>query len=244
MARTSTRSRTVKSSAAGAPQTGRPGEVRLPAAVAVAVAIALYATLPGTLLSTPRVLVPAVELALLAPLVAANPYRMTRQNRRLRALSLVLCVVLLLANGYAFVLLLHVLVDANDKQGGKLLVGALQVWVSNLIAFALTYWELDRGGPVARHRSKRAEIQAADFRFTQDEDADTVQEVASRSAEVSDWRPRFVDYLYLSTTNSTAFSPTDTMPLSPRAKLLMGLESVQALLISILVIARGVSLLH
>jgi hypothetical protein len=229
---------------AGAPESGRPGEVRLPAAIAVAVAIALYATLPGTVLTIPRYVVPVVEVALLIPLVAANPYRMTNANRQLRGLALALCVVLIVANGIAFGVLLHVLVDANDKQGGKLLIAALQVWMSNMIGFALTYWELDRGGPVARHRSSRAKIPPADFRFAQDEDRDAIREVAQRSADATDWRPRFVDYLYLSLTNSTAFSPTDTMPLSPRSKLLMGLESIQALLISILVIARGVSLLH
>jgi len=124
-----------------------------------------------------------------------------------------------------------------------LLLAALQVWLVNIIGFALLYWELDRGGPVSRSTADRKKLPAADWRFSQDENDDASDEVARGASKTSDWRPRFVDYLYLSTTNSTAFSPTDTMPLSPRAKLLMSAESIEALMVSILVIARGVSLL-
>jgi hypothetical protein len=123
-------------------------------------------------------------------------------------------------------------------------VAALQVWLTNIIAFGLAYWELDRGGPVARTQSPRADLPLADFRFSQDENADTVQEVADGASATSDWVPTLVDYLYISVTNSTAFSPTDTMPLSSRAKLLMSVESISALITSLLVIARAVSILH
>jgi hypothetical protein len=124
-----------------------------------------------------------------------------------------------------------------------LLVGAAQVWLTNILVFALAYWELDRGGPVARTQMSRPGLAAADFRFPQDEDHDAIDEVAKRSAAKSGWAPGFIDYLYVSVTNSSAFSPTDTMPLSPRAKMLMAVESVSALLLSILVISRGISLL-
>jgi len=225
----------------GGPQSGRPGEVRLAASVAALAALALYATLPSHLLSWARFVVPAVALLLLVPLIAANPIRMDRQNRVLRSMSIGLAGLLVVANSAAFVTLVHELVAGNAKKGTSLLLAALQVWLTNIIAFALLYWELDRGGPVERAKAARGDLQPADFRFSQDENDDTAAEVARRSSKVSDWRPRFVDYLYLSTTNSTAFSPTDTMPLSPRAKLLMSLESIEALLVSILVIARGVS---
>jgi hypothetical protein len=227
----------------GGPQAGRPGEVRLAASVAALVALALYATLPGQLLGWARIVIPGVELLMLVPLIAANPVRMDRQNRVLRSMSIALAGLLVATNSAAFVTLVHELVAGSAKKGSSLLLAALQVWLTNIIAFALLYWELDRGGPVLRAKAKRAEMPPADFRFSQDENDDTADEVARRSSKVSDWRPRFVDYLYLSTTNSTAFSPTDTMPLSPRAKLLMSLESVEALLVSILVIARGISLL-
>ncbi len=112
-----------------------------------------------------------------------------------------------------------------------------------MIAFGLTYWELDRGGPVKRTQASRADLPLADFRFSQDENDDAVEEVAEGSSVKSDWVPTLVDYLYVSVTNSTAFSPTDTMPLSSRAKVLMAVQSVAALLTSLLVIARAVSVL-
>jgi len=204
-------------------------------------AAALYATLPSELLSVFRYIAPAVELALLIPLVAANPYRLTRQNHVLRTVSLGLAGLLILTNTVAFGSLVRQLVDSSAKNGSRLLVAALQVWLTNIIAFAILFWELDRGGPVARSRAKRAELAAADFRFSQDEDDDASSEVSRRAAKTSDWRPRFVDYFYVSITNSCAFSPTDTMPLSPRAKMLMAVEAIEALLTSVLVIARAVS---
>lgn len=230
--------------AAGGPPTGRPGEVRLPATVATVVALALYTTLPNQLLGLFRFVVAGLLVILLVPLVAANPTRMTRQTRRLRVLSLGFAILVLLANTAAFLTLVHALVSGHAHSGTSLLLAALQVWIVNIIGFGLLYWELDRGGPVTRSTSDRKALPLADWRFSQDENDDASDEVARAAAKTSDWRPRFIDYLYLSTTNSTAFSPTDTMPLSPRAKLLMGAESIEALLVSILVIARGVSLLH
>ncbi|MCQ9132332.1 hypothetical protein [Streptomyces hilarionis] len=130
------------------------------------------------------------------------------------------------------------------KNGHALLVAALQVWLTNIIAFGPAYWELDRGGPVARTQSPRGELPLADFRFSQDENDDAVEEVADGASKKSDWVPTLVDHLYVSVTNSTAFSPTDTMPLSTRAKLLMSIQSIAALMTSLLVIARAVSILH
>ena len=227
----------------GKPKTGRPGEVRLPATVAVLAAAVLYATLPSGLVGASRFVVPGVEVLLSIPLIAANPYRMTRENGLLRVAAVVLAVLVAVANSVSFVFLIHLLLDGQAKEGDKLLAAALQVWSTNIIAFALIYWEMDRGGPVARNRSERSDLPNADFRFTQDEDHDTSDEVAAGSAKQSDWRPAFVDYFYVSITNSTAFSPTDTMPISPRAKLIMSVEGIEALLLSVLVIARGVSLI-
>jgi hypothetical protein len=116
--------------------------------------------------------------------------------------------------------------------------------MTNILVFALAFWELDRGGPVTRRATPRDRLPDADFRFPQDEDHDAIREVAARSSARAGWVPGFVDYLYISVTNSSAFSPTDTMPLSPRAKMLMAVESVSAILLSVLVIARGVSLLQ
>ena len=152
---------------------------------------------------------------------------------------MVLSVVVIGTNLVALAMLVHTLVQPSAP-AGELLVGAMQVWLTNVIGFGLLYWELDRGGPVARRELRRDELPPADWRFSHDENADAVTEVAATASERSGWVPTFVDYLYLSLTNSSAFSPTDTMPLSTRAKALMGLEATAALLTTLLVIARAV----
>lgn len=215
------------------------GENRLPPAVAVVVAGVTYAVLPASLLFAPRFVIPAVELALLIALLATNPRRMIRQTRWSRLASVVLIVVIILTNLVALSLLIVSLTKSN-KHGGALLVAAMQVWLTNVIGFGLLYWELDRGGPVTRRKARRDELPAADWRFSQDENHDAVIEVAITASAKSGWIPILLDYLYLSLTNSSAFSPTDTMPLTNRAKVLMGIEATVALLTSLLVIAHAV----
>jgi len=207
----------------------------------VLVAVALYAALPESLVIGPRFLIPAVEVALLFALIATNPWRLTRQTRWSRWASLGLTALVVVTNLITLGLLVKELVSAQGADGRALLVAALQVWATNVIAFGLIYWELDRGGPVARTQvHPRNRLQLADFRFTQDETQDTVVEVAAGSSVKADWIPTLVDYLFLSTTNSSAFSPTDTMPLTSRAKILMGIQATAALITSLLVIARAV----
>ncbi|GAA3639483.1 hypothetical protein [Microlunatus ginsengisoli] len=218
------------------------GENRLPPAIAVLVAATAYALLPESLLFAPRVVIPAIELALLVAVVVANPRRMARQTRWSRAASALLAAVVIVANLVALGMLVFQL-SVGNPSGGSLLVAAIQVWLTNVIGFALLFWELDRGGPVARRVKRRTDLPPADFRFSHDENADTVVEVATTASERSGWIPVFVDYLYLSLTNSSAFSPTDTMPLSSRAKLLMGLEASAALFVSLIVVARAVGAL-
>ena len=225
-------------------RTERRGEVRLPAALAVLTAIALYALLPENLLLGPRLVIPALGVLLLVALVVVNPRRMTRQTRFSRIASLVLVGLIGFANTVALVMLLRALLASHVQDGRALLIAALQVWLTNIIVFGLAYWELDRGGPVARTQRPRAELRPADFRFSQDENDDAISEVAAGSSKLSGWVPALHDYLYVSLTNSTAFSPTDTMPLTGRAKLLMGVECSSALIVSVLVIARGVGILQ
>jgi hypothetical protein len=225
-------------------KTGHPGEARLPAALAILVAVGLYAALPNRLVLGPRYLVPALELALLIPLLMVNPRRMNRENVWLRRTSITLVLVIAATNTAALLLLLHALLTVHSADlGSRLIVGAGEVWATNIIMYGLVFWELDRGGPVVRTQHARAELPPADFRFPQDEDDDAITEVARRSAALSGWVPGFVDYLYVSVTNSTAFSPTDTMPLSGRSKLLMTAQAMSALITMVLVIARGVNLL-
>ena len=114
----------------------------------------------------------------------------------------------------------------------ELLLGAVAIWLTNVLAFASWYWELDRGGPGARcaphHR-------APDFLFTQ---------MITPGAAGGHWTPGFMDYLYLSFTNATAFSPTDTLPLTYGAKGLMLIQALVSLLTIALVAARAVNILH
>ena len=222
----------------------RRGEARLLAALAVLAAIALYTLLPETLLVLPRLLIPVLGVLLLVTLVVINPRRLTRQTRFSRLASLGLVALIGLANTLALVMLLRALLASEVQDGRALLVAALQVWLTNIIVFGLAFWELDRGGPVARTQERRDQLPPADFRFSQDENADTISEVAVGSSKRSGWVPALHDYLYVSLTNSTAFSPTDTMPLTARAKLLMGVECTSALVVSVLVISRGVGILQ
>lgn len=215
------------------------GENRLPPAGAVVVAIILYALLPESLLLGPRYLLPALEGLLFIALLITNPLHLTKQSRLSRTLSLGLTALVIISNLVALGLLVHKVGGQNVK-GGGLLVAGLQVWATNVIAFALLFWNLDRGGPVARAQLPRDQFPLADFRFSHDEDHDAIAEVAAGSSRHADWAPTFVDYLYVSTTNSSAFSPTDTMPLSSRAKIFMGIEASAALLTSLVVVARAV----
>ncbi len=216
------------------------GENRLPPALAVVVAAALYTLLPDPIRLGPRLVVPAVEVVLLAALLITNPRRNTQETRTSRWVSMVLAAVVVGTNLVALGLLVADLVAGRAEEPGLLLLAGLQVWATSVIGFALVYWELDRGGPVARSRRARTDLPPADWRFSQDENDDAVTEVAMSASGRSGWMPVFVDYLYLSLTNSSAFSPTDTMPLSSRAKLLMGAQATAALLVTLVIVARAV----
>ncbi len=205
--------------------------------------MALYALLPAGLVVIDGYLIPVLGLLLLVPLIAVNPRRLTRETQLSRAASLGLVGLIGLANTYALVMLVRALLASRVDNGRVLLAAALQVWLTNIIVFGLAFWELDRDGPVARTQRTRAQLGQADFMFPQEQCDDAVDEVAAGSSGKADWVPTLVDYLYVSLTNSTAFSPTDTMPLSPRAKVLMGLQGITALVISVLVISRGVNIL-
>src|SRR4051794_25389462 len=158
------------------------GENRLPPAAAVVVALVVYALLPESVLFTSRFVIPAVEVLLLVALVVTNPRRMTRQSRWSRMASMTLASIVIVTNLVSLALLIHALTKSGTS-GSGLRVAARQVWVTNVIGFALFYWELDRGGPVSRRRARRDELGAADWRFSQDENDDTVLEVSRTSSQ-------------------------------------------------------------
>jgi uncharacterized membrane protein len=131
------------------------------------------------------------------------------------------------------VLLIHGLIAGTEgRTAGPLLFAAAAIWGSNVVVFALWYWEFDRGGPVARAHAHRPN---PDFLFPQMQTPELVSK---------DWEPTFFDYGYVSYTNATAFSPTDTMPLSRWAKLLMLMQSITSLATVALVVARAVNILR
>lgn len=218
-------------------------EHRWPAIIGLLIALALYSTLPSTFFPWLRYTVVVVGLLMLIPLVALNPHRLLRETRWSKRLATGQALLLVVANEVALVQLVILLTTTGSKDGHSLLLAALQVWVTNVIAFALVFWELDRGGPVSRRHAARKDLPLADFRFPQDEDHDAVEEVAARSSVKIGWVASFYDYVYFSLSNSMAFSPTDAMPLSIRVKVLMSIESFGGFVLLALVIARAVSLL-
>lgn len=220
------------------------GEHRWPAVLAVLAATALYATLPNLLHPIIHWVVVGACTLLLIPLIAINPVRFINETKPARLLSIIQALILFLANQVSVVLLVIALVQPDPASGARLLLSAAQVWLTNVIVIALLLWEMDRGGPFRRWSNPRSAIPAADLRFSQDEDLDTDPEVKKASAFSSeDWRPQFFDYFYTSLSNAMAFSASDSMPLSLRAKALMGLEALSGFVILALVIARAVSLL-
>ena len=150
-----------------------------------------------------------------------------------RAAAVVLLIFIVGGNVVGVCLLVAALVttSSDDLSGGQLLCTAAVIWFANVIVFGLSYWDLDDGGPFERSRRER---EHPDFRFPQDE----TPEVAP-----TDWRPRIWDYMFVALTSASAFSPTDTMPLTLRVKLLVGIEEVVSLVLIVLVTARAVSVL-
>lgn len=209
------------------------GEPRWAVTAVILVAIALQLMLPHRLVLQPYWALPVLEVVLLAGLIAGNPRRVEPRTRWLRVLGLVLMGVISVANGWAAVRLVAGLVHGTEgREAGPLLLTGGGIWLTNVIVFALWYWEWDRGGPMARVLGRH---QFADFLFVQMQSPETAP---------SDWEPGFLDYLYLSFTNSTAFSPTDVMPLSRWAKMLMMLQSSVSLVTVVLVVARAVNILQ
>ena len=218
----------------------RRAEARWPAFASLIVMLVLYALTPAEFV--PRLVLIGIAVLMFIPLIVLNPHRLTRETSWSRWLSISLGLVLVLGNLVDMGSLIFDLVSGSTL-GYLILLTALQVWVANIVAFAIVYWEMDRGGPVSRGTQPRDKLGRPDFKFVQDDNADSVTEIRNQSSEIADWRPGFIDYLYLSLTNMTAFSPTDTMPLSSRAKMLMGLQSVCGFILLALVIARSVNIL-
>ena len=211
-----------------APAPARP-EHRWPATIAIAFAVVVYVLLPPHDEIVPRWILPVVAASMLIPLTVINPHHFTRQTPWSRALSIGFALLLAVANQVEVVSTISQLVHGTGV-APLVLLSALQVWVTDVIAFGLIFWELDRDGPFARRMST---IETPpDFRFPQEDSGPT------------DWQPGFVDYLYFSLSNMMAFSPTDVMPLTTRAKALMGVQAFTGFVLLALVISRAVNILN
>ena len=225
--------------AAGAPSVERRSvvrngraEPRWPASLAVLGALTLYLLLPPQLTPGPKWVLPGLEVALVLPLTVFNPDRSARESSLIRTVSVVLVALINVANVGSLALLVHFLLYGGRAQGRPLIYSAVAIWLTNIIIFALWYWELDRGVPSQRSQGAQ---RAASFLFPQ---------MTGPGIGPEGWSPAFVDYLYVSFTNATALSPTDTMPLSRWAKMLMLVQALASLVTVALVAARAVNILN
>ena len=201
-----------------------------PAQLAAGTALLFYLTLPHRLIMGPRWLVPGVEGVLLLVLVVTTATRHFGQSARLRGLVIGLLGLVSATTLISLVLLAHFLLQGSKAGGEPLIFAGGVLWVTNILIFGIWFWELDRGGPGRRLHVGRG---PPDFLFPQ----------MTQPKLAAGWRPGFVDYLYTSYTNAAAFSPTDTLPLTAMAKLLMAVQSFIALVTLVLVVSRAVNVL-
>lgn len=211
-----------------------------PARLAILAVIGLNLLLSEYLTLGPRWLLPALELVLLVPLALVS----NQERQRLlqldqqamdwsqvnHTLALGLIALLHLTNLSSLTLLIVSLLRGSSASGVTLLAETLNIWLTNVFVFSLWYWEMDQGGPLRRGQDGTP----ADFLFPQ---------AANPAQAAPGWRPEYLDYLFVAFTNAAAFSPTDTMPLSRRAKALMLVQSSTSILTVVLVASRAVSVL-
>jgi hypothetical protein len=210
-------------------------ERRWPASVAVAVIIALQFLAPDQIRPPWWPVLVGVEFLLLLPLVLTNPIRLDRDHALLRASAVALAALLLVANATRLVQLFLDMIEHTALVGTTLIGSGAVIWSTNIVATSVVCWELDRGGPFARDPRHDREELPPDLLFPQMSGAP--------GWDAQAWRPSFLDYLFVGFTTATAFSPTDTMPLSGRAKLLMIVSSSVSLATIAIVAARAVNVL-
>jgi len=202
-----------------------------PAQLTVLTAIALQLLLPARLTIGPVWLIPGLEAALLIGMFFATPRSLEGEHPGRRRVALGLTAFVSAANIFSLGALTHYLLHHSTPNARELIVAGVLIWLTNFLIFGLWYWEIDRGGPGKRAAGNDG---PPDFQFPQMND-DRIEPVG--------WRPKFIDYLYVSLTNNTAFSPTDTMPLTPIAKSIMGIQATVSLLTIGLIVSRAVNIL-
>lgn len=220
-------------------------EPRWHASLAALAAVALYIMLPQRLTIGPAWIAPALVLVVLIPLSILVPHRHA-ETQRSRFWSIFLIATVTFFNLASVTLLIAGFTHpekASLHTAASLLRYGAQIWITNILVFALWFWEIDGNGPEARSRPGTAlEFRHADFLFPQMQ-MSIVGAQGSRYVEPQ-WRPLFVDYLYLAFTNATAFSPADVLPISRWAKALMALEALISLVTVAVVLARSINLMQ
>lgn len=213
-------------------------EPRWHAALAVIVALVLYVTLPPKVVAGPYWLMPTLVLVVLVPLLILSPRR-HQETRLQRWLSIAMVAVLNAFNIATIVLLFVWQLSAHHHRqitGEDLLLASVEIWLTNVIVYALWFWEIDGHGPETRsHTDLFHQPRRADFLFP--------QMTMDPQMQPKEWKPMFLDYLFLAFTNATAFSPADTFPLSRPAKTLMMLEAITSLVTIAIIAGRAISLL-
>jgi hypothetical protein len=194
-------------------------------------AIVLQVTLPPRLTVGPSWLIPALEGALVIGLLLSTPKEIEYEHPGRRRWAIGLVAIVSGANAYSLIFLSKHLLKHQPANGRQLIIAGMLIWLTNFLIFALWYWELDRGGPGKRASGRDG---PPDFLFPQ---------MSDDSIQPRNWRPKFIDYVFVSLTNATAFSPTDTMPLSAWSKTLMGAQAVLSLVTIGLIVSRAVNIL-
>ncbi len=186
-------------------------------ALAILVAIGLGLVLSDQLTFGMKYAVAGLEILLILLLIV---FPLNRAVKRLFAILLI--AIISIVNLISLGLVISALFGGLVLDGHPLLISSVAIYLTNIIVFGLWYWELDN-----------TRLSTPDFLFPQQ----------SNEKISPGWKPTFVDYLYLSVTNAVAFSPTDTLPLTHRAKLLMAIQSIISLVTVALVVARAVNIL-
>jgi len=209
------------------------GEKRWPVSLVLICTALLQTSLPDQYTLGGRFLGPGLELLLVVVITILNPSYILKHTSQLRSLALLLASVISIFNVFTIAKMIADLATGNWTGGAPaLLLTGASVWLINVIATSLWYWEYDLGGPASRAHKKQ---QHPSFMFPQMENPQFAE---------ANWRPTFIDYFYLSFTNASAFSPTDVLPLKPWAKILMMLQSIVSLTTLAVVIARAINTLH
>ncbi|MTA58428.1 MAG: hypothetical protein F2961_05800 [Actinobacteria bacterium] len=208
------------------------GEHRFLVSLVVFIVIFLQFTLPKNLSLSFQKWICLVEFVILLCLYALSPNRVMKHHPPTRRIGFILTTVMTISNTASAVKLVSELISGGIGTATQLLASGGSIWLTNVVIFSLWFWDLDRGGPGARAEASKI---WPDFLFPQ---------MTDPSYAPSDWHPKFFDYLYMSFTNASAFSPTDVMPMTRWAKALMLLQSTTSLVVVGLVVARAVNILH